>query len=108
MNSISASLDPETRFASYNLICPKILVSKTPTNVSQAAAATQTADGAAEAAVATTFLTAESGAGATALQHGTTLDEVPAADGGRTARRPASTLPSPFGTGTAARTGKII
>jgi hypothetical protein len=79
---------------------------KTPTNVSQAAAATQTADGAVEAAVAATFLTAESGAEATALQHGTTLDEVPAAGGGRTARRPVSTLPSPFGTGPVARTGK--
>jgi hypothetical protein len=82
------------------------LLCKTPTNVSQAAAATQTADGAAENAVAATFLTAEIGAEATALQHGTTLDEVPAAGGGRTARRPVSTLPSPFGTGTAARTGK--
>jgi hypothetical protein len=102
----SASLDPEIRFASYNPICPNFRFCKTPTNISQAAAATQTADAAAEASVAATFLTAESGAEATAQQHGTTFDEVPAAGGGRIARRPVSTLPSPFGMGTAARTGK--
>ncbi len=76
------------------------------TEITQAGAATQTAGAAAEAAVTATPLTAESGAEAPARQHGTTLSEAPAADGGKTARRPASTHLSPSGTETAARTGK--
>jgi len=79
-----------------------------PTEITQAGAATQTAGAAAEAAAAATLLTAGSGAEAPARRHGTTLGEAPAADGGKTARQPASTRLSPSGTETAARTGKEI
>jgi hypothetical protein len=93
------SLDPEIRFAGYD---KQIRPSKifefcyTRTEIIQAGAATQTADAAAEAPVAAAPLTAESGVEAAVRQHGTTLAEAPAADGGRTARRPVSTLQSPF------------
>ncbi len=100
------SPDPEIRFAATIWTVKIFVFYNIQTEITQAGAATQMAGAAAEAAVAATPLTAESGAEAPAWQHGTTLGEAPAADGGKTARRQVSTHLSPFETETAARTGK--